>query len=429
MAASAEARLWIAKGYRAVQDARSAQEARARAIEQYELVLTKTRQLESLIDDLEARLEDGRKQSEKYSSQATASEKRAEEALKKASGLDRKVFELGGQVKERQAALTKVQTDLTSSRENLSSLRQSFSVLRKQTDEANNQVVDLSDDITELEAKIRSGEGNLQDLQRQLTEKQAALSEAETFYNETRSKLEADLEKVARDLQQTQINLSFAEQYLQQFATDALREPLIFNVGEELVRYPVDRQLNATEAQRALDTVLRQARNVAADRGAREGNEADLIELTVNNQRVTVAQQREAIIRALTGRGQESLLVIRAPMNAFRGQFVALDVQIFNNPVVFQEGELLGEERIEANASASRIIEQVTNLLSGTVRQRAVDRRMIVAEGGEVGRITPAEVFELVRSIQSLQRVVRLQAIAKEETRAGGPLLIDFRLR
>lgn len=430
MLVSAEARHWMVRGYKAVQDARNAQEARARAVEQYELVLTKTRQLESLIDDLEARLEVGRKQSEKYSSQATASEKRAEEALKKASGLDRKVFELGGQVKERQAALTKVQTDLTSSRENLSSLRQSFTVLRKQTDEANNQVVDLSDDITELEAKIRSGEGNLQDLQRQLKEKQEALSEAETFYNETRSKLEADLEKVARDLQQTQINLSFAEQYLKQFATDALREPLIFNVGEELVRYPVDRQLNAAEAQRALDTVLRQARNVAAERGAREGNEADLLELTLNNgQKVTVAQQREAIIRALTGRGQESLLLIRTPMNVFRGQVVALDVQIFNNPVVFQEGELLGEERIEANASASRIIEQVTNLLSGTVRQRAVDRRMIVAEGGEVGRITPAEVFELVRSIQSLQRVVRLQAIAKEETRAGGPLLIEFRLR
>ncbi len=427
---SAEARHWIQRGYKAVQDARNAESDRKRAVEQYESVRTKIRQLESFVADLEQSLERGRKQSEQYSAQASESQRRAEEALKKASGLDRKVFELGSQVKDRQATLTKVQSDLTTSKQDLASLRQSFGALKKQTDEANDQVVDLNEDIAQLQEDIRKGEGNLESLQKQLKQKQDALAEAEATYRDALTKLEGELEKASQALQQTQINLSFAERNLDNFATASLRERIIFNVGEELARLPVSRQLSATEAQRALDAALGQAESVAIERGAREDLGAGLMEFTLNNgQKVTVAQQREAIVRALTGRGEESLLLIRTPMNVFRGQFVALDVQIFNNPVVFAEGELLGEERVEANASASRIIEQVTGLLSGTVRQRAVDRRMIIGEGGEVGRITPAEVYELVSSIQNLQRVVRLQAIAKQQTRAGGPLLIEFRLR
>lgn len=432
MLVSAEARHWIARGYKAVQDARNAEDERRRAIEQYELVVTKTRQLESLIDDLEGRLEVGRKQSEKYSSQASASEKRAEEALRKASGLDRRVSELGGQVKDRQATLTKVINDLTSSRDRLDSLSLSYDTLQRQKDEANNYVGQLQDDIEVLESNISSGKGDLEKTRRDLQLKQDELREAEREYQQTLAKMDRDLELREQELQNAQTQLTAAEQVLHRLASKSLVERLIFNVGEEVTRLPVGRQLSATEAQRALDTVLRQARGVAAERGALpnfDGYEADLFERTLNEGPVSVAQQREAIIRALTGRGQESLLVVSAPFNAFHGQFVPITIQIYNNPVVFQEGEVLGEERIEANASASRIIEQVTNLLSGTVRERALDRRMIIAEGGEVGRITPAEVVELVRSIQNLQRVVRLQAIAKQETRAGGPLLIEFRLR
>lgn len=430
---SAEARHWIQRGYKAVQDARNAEAARSLAVQQYESVLTKTRQLEALINDLEERLEEGRKQSEKYSAQAFASEKRAEEAMRKASGLDRRVFELGGQVKERQATLTKVQEDLVSSRDRLNSLSQSYNTLRNQRDEAYNEVGRLGDEITDLEAEIKAGTGNLKELEGQLQSKQAELRLAEATYRETLGKLNQDLEALNEELGRAQTRLGAAQFRLSQVAMTSATERVIFNVGEEVTRLPVNRQLSASEAQRALDTALRSARSIAADRGARpnaDGYEADLFDRTTDDQRVIpVAQQREAIIRALTGRGQESLLVISAPVNAFRGQFVPLDVQIFNNPVVFQEGELLGEERIEANASASRIIEQVTNLLGGTVRQRAIDRRMIIPEGGEVGRITPGEVVELVSSIKNLQRVVRLQAIAKQETRAGGPLLIDFRLR
>ena len=209
---------------------------------------------------------------------------------------------------------------------------------------------------------------------------------------------------------------------------------MIFQIGEEVTRLPIDRQLSAMEAQRALDSALRSARVTAGQRGARpnaEGYEADLIDLfTSTDQRVTVSQQREAIVRALTGRGQETLLVISVRFNAFRNQFVPLDVQIYNNPVVFEEGEVLGEERIDAKASVGEIIDQVTNLLSVTVRRKAEERKMIIARGGDgLGRIEPAEVYAMVSTVQNLQRVVRLQALAKSQTRAGGPLEIEFRFR
>jgi uncharacterized protein (DUF3084 family) len=431
MAASAEARLWIAKGYRAVQEARNAEDARKRAIAQYELILTKSRQLESQIKDLELQQDQIRQQSEAFSKQAKQSEKDAKAALQKVSGLDRKVFELGGQVRTRQEQLTKVQTDLTSSQTRLSSLTQSYSTLQTQRDEANEEVERLGGDIASLEAQILSGKGDLSKLQGELTAKQIELREAEATYQEVVDRLNVDLEKLNGELRVAQAQISTARQYLQELAVKSLTERVIFQVGEEVVRLPVERQLSASEAQRALDTALRNARLVAKDRGARaniDGFEADLIDRV--DPRITVAQQREAIIRALTGRGQESLLVISTPVNAFNDTFVPLDVQIFNNPIVFEEGELLGEERIDANASVGKIIEQVTNLLSTTVRKKAEERKMIIAAGGDgLGRIEPAEVYSMVSTVQNLQRVVRLQALAKTQTRAGGPLEIEFRFR
>lgn len=435
MGVSAEARLWIAKGYRAVQEARSAEDARRRAIEQYELVLTKSRRLDSQIQDLETRLETMRSQSDKFSKLAKESEQQAKTALQKVSGLDRKVFELGGQVSSRQQLLGKVQQDLTASRERLGSLSQSFEVLQKQRDDANDEVSKLGGEITSLETQIRGGEGNLEELRKELAQRQQELREAEEARRIAIDSLNDELNNLNQALESAQALLSTARQNIQDIASKSLTEPMIFEIGEEVARLPLERQLSALEAQRALDTVLRSARMAAGQRGARanpEGYEADLIDrFTANDQRITVTQQKEAIVRALTGRGQESLIVARAPVNAFANTFVPLDIQIYNNPFVFQEGELLGEERIEANASVGRIIEQVTNLLGTTVRRKAEERKMIIASGRMegLGRIEPAEVYAMVSTIQNLQRVVRLQAIARQTTRAGGPLQIDFRFR
>lgn len=428
---SAEARHWIQRGYKAVQDARNAEEARKRAIGQYDLILTKSRQLESQIKDLEAQQEDIRRQSETFSKQAKQSEQQAKAALQKVSGLDRKVFELGGKVRTRQEQLSKVQSDLSSSQTRLSSLSQSYNALQRQRDEANAEVERLGGDITDLEEQIRNGQGDLTKLQADLAAKQNELREAQATYDRAVADLNADLERVDRELRSAQAMLNVVQQDLQDLATKSLTEPVIFQVGEEVARLAVDRQLSASEAQRALDTALHNARQIAKERGAgvnADGYEADLVERV--NPRITVAQQREAIIRALTGRGQESLLVIRTPVNAFNDTFVPLDVQIFNNPIVFEAGDLLGEERIDANVSIDKILEQVTNLLSVTVRQKAEERKMIIAVGGGgLGRLQPAEVFGIVSTIQNLQRVVRLQAIAKSQTRAGGPLEIEFRFR
>lgn len=434
MGVSAEARLWIAKGYRAVQEARNAEDAKRRAIAQYELILNKSRQLDSQIRDLEGRLESMRKQSNTYSVQAKQSEQRAKEAVQKASGLDRKVFELGGQVKQRQELLGKLQSDLTASRNRLGSLTQSYNTLQKQRDEANAEVSRLGQEVGSLEAQIKSGEGNLADLRIQLDQRQKDLRDAEQAQKTAVDSLNAELAKLNKELEDAQLRVSIARQRIQDLAQEWLTEPMIFQIGEEVTRLPIDRQLSAMEAQRALDSALRSARVTAGQRGARpnaEGYEADLIDLfTSTDQRVTVAQQREAIVRALTGRGQETLLVISVRFNAFRNQFVPLDIQIYNNPVVFEEGEVLGEERIDANASVGEIIDQVTNLLSVTVRRKAEERKMIIASGGDgLGRIEPAEVYAMVSTVQNLQRVVRLQALAKSQTRAGGPLEIEFRFR
>jgi hypothetical protein len=118
-------------------------------------------------------------------------------------------------------------------------------------------------------------------------------------------------------------------------------------------------------------------------------------------------------------------------VNTFSNQFVPLHVTVQSNPIVFQEGEVLGEARIDSDLSVGGLFEAIGDLLRDQVRRKAEDRKMIPISGKDdaYGSVTPDLIFSLITSIQATGRTVRLQVLTKEATRAAGPLELDFRLR
>lgn len=428
MGVSAEARIWILKGYAAAQEARRAVSQRDRALEQYERVLQQARDLDIQLKDMEAHQRELRAQSAQYESKARTAESRATSA-------NARVSQVAGELRSRQRTLDQVQKSLASASVDLRDLSQNFDELSKQRDEANDEVLKLRGDIDALNTRLATGQGDLTKVRQELSGKQQELRDAEEARKKAVEELDRALDEMDRKLSEARQTLEQFQLDVQEVAARWLTEPLIFRRDEEITRVAVGKQLSRSEAERALEGVLTRARREAADRGAApndQGVEAGF--LPFNQQdgtKLSPEAQRAEIIRQLTGRGQEGVIVAKVLVNRFAGQFVPLQVGVHDNPIVFREGELLGEVRIDGSAPVGRLFEEIGAMLRDQVRSKAQSSGMIPASGREdaFGSVDPGEIFSLITAIQNAGRTVRLQALAKNDTRAGGPLALDFRLR
>jgi hypothetical protein len=271
---------------------------------------------------------------------------------------------------------------------------------------------------------------------KELEVKQKELKDAEEAQAKAREEFKRELDEIGIELQAAEQALTFARNQTRFLAEKSLTEPLIFQRGEELIRLPVQRQMSRTEAERAIDSVLRYSRVAAADRGAepgQDGVEAGLMEYEVKETgvKVSAAQQAAELAKSLTGAPNERIIVVRALFNSFGRQFVPITVDVYPNPIVFQEGELLGEGRIDNNLAVGRMIESIGDILREQVRRKAEERKMIPVTGRDdaYGSVSPDDIYAVVTQIQNYGRPVRLQVLAKQATRAGGPLTLEFRLR
>lgn len=434
MAVSAEARLWIIRGYKAVQDARNAVTAKDNALKELERTQGRIRDLGYELKDLQERLNSARKKSDIYVAQATGARQRAEKANANAARLGASVNRLSNEVKGRQVALNRVQGDLSRASKTLADIRLSYRTLQQKTDEANDKVLELDAEIDTLNAKLATGQGELDKVRTDLNHKQKELKDAEEAQARAKEQFQRELEQIGVELKAAEQSLAITRNQMRFLTEKSLTERLIFQTGEELTRLPVHRQMNRMEADRALETVLLYARIAAKDRGAEagpEGTEAGLLEYTENGVRVTAAQQAAELAKGLTGAPNERIIVVRALFNSFGRQFVPITVDVYPNPIVFQEGELLGEGRIDNDLAVGRMIETIGDILRDQVRRKAEERRMIAVSGREdaYGSVSADEIYAVVTQIQNYGRPVRLQVLAKQDTRAGGPLALEFRLK
>jgi uncharacterized protein (DUF3084 family) len=146
----------------------------------------------------------------------------------------------------------------------------------------------------------------------------------------------------------------------------------------------------------------------------------------------TELQYREELAKKLLGARGPSVIVVSSLANVFANdQKVALDINAYPNPIVFKRGEVLGETRVDGSQPEGKIVQQITELLQTTVRQKAMEAKMIPSgeRNSTFGNIDPSETIRIVSQIKAFGRSVRLQALAKEQTRAAGPLNIEFRVR
>jgi uncharacterized protein (DUF3084 family) len=447
-ALSSDVRQWIQKGRTAIQE-----------------VIKKTEEVDSL-----------GKRVDSLGKQVSSLDTQKGNLESKVGRLTSRTSELQGKVDKQQAALTqstgqlkvsKTQVaKLTSSvrakeaalRDTNSELKQTstrLENLRMRQQELNSTLRNLSGSYKEVDDQRREAYAQLDTVNRQIEaeeqkseqlrqQRDALNNQIEQSkiriadYEAETQRLQMSINNSAKALEELNEQLSTARQTFGQGIGVLRSGKLIFEAGEEVARIQVPRSLSPEGARTYYINLLESARDVALKRKARneKGMEpAGLVTLKVTDggseRLLSVDEQETAITRGLTAQPIELLLTTRAKYNTFEGEFVLLEFGVYRNRLVYSSGQLVAEKRIDGRKSDYEVLEQIREFLTENVRAKALKDGMIPPPNrlAQVGEVREDRVFEAIREARSHNQLVRIQAIAEDETKSGDQLQLQLRIR
>lgn len=290
-------------------------------------------------------------------------------------------------------------------------------------------------DIAGMEAQIRRLRGDIANMSN-------GLETATQNFESERKRIEADRQQALRELRAAEADLATARRMLrdlQEAYKDSLvarASPLIFNRRDELSRLPVRSMLNQAEARSYLLGVMETASREAKARGASDSSPdrravgfANAV--SSDGSQITPEMQFQQGMVALMAKGFDQIVIVRSLFNSFVGEWVRIRVEVMPNPVVYDEGDLVIEARINGRDGVQGVSEKLVRFMGNELRDRAVDDGMLPAVGmpQPLGGISQEELQGIVTDIVEADRVIRVRFHAHQQTRAGDRLTLDIRLR
>ena len=351
--------------------------------------------------------------------------------------------------------IAQTQTSLTESKSILALRQKKLSLVQKALQDNRSQLASI-----EVSYKLQKGDlagaySRQHDLQKQQTDLEKQQQALSIEINQKKQQIESDtallrqqndqlafskdlLKKVQAQVAEEEDKVAVLQQKaldFQSVATNSRTQPLIFTKNEELARISVPAGLSNEEADAALQRVLRKARQVAADKGAKpKANDlypAGLIKRNRGNITVTPEDEEQAIVAGLAHNPSETVLIAYSVLNAFKGEFVGLDIAGFSNPVIYKKGTTISELKLAKNMTREQVLTSLDDFLKTNVQKKALSDGMIPMEGRDdsILSITPEQTVDVVEKLTRNSRASRLFAITQSDTRAGDKLELNLIVR
>lgn len=420
MVISADVRKWLVEGPQVLAD-------RDNAIRQNKRLDDDRKKAQSLLDDTKAqlaRLDDLRKTSEYQLKTLRGSladfQKRYEAARARLVSVQGSLAGAKRELASLQTSKAKVESDLARLDGNYKKLVSNYNAVLKR-----NQ--GLEEANSTLEDRIAKGETDLKDLQR-------AAKEQEEQNKSSIARYQLDIETAKVTLDETRTSLALAQQNLNLLQNQLYSEvgrsrfrSLIYQRGEEVARLPVAARLDSGAAASAVTQFLTKARNSAEARGAQSNKLPSAFLYAADGKQGDPAD----LISRVTDSADPLLIIATSTVNTFDGEPVAMDVKVFSNPLVYRNGQVIAETRVDGTKSETAIFAAISKFIQRDVDEKARQAHLIlVASMREPAiQVTTNEIIDLVRLIKLTDRSVRLYATADGDTRASGPLKLAFNFR
>ncbi len=301
--------------------------------------------------------------------------------------------------------------------------------------------LELTNDLARRQEEVDALNLSIEGLQSAIKDLEGARSLQETALKGAQADLtvaqrEADvarreLESVRSDLDTANLRLEAAQiRLLQSEAPRVL--PLILNLGDELARVSVPARLNAAEARQILLAGLDRAEDFALSRGAQpprgQAAAVSFVDIPAQGRTIPAAEQISRTVQGLSGGQDDLVFIISALVNIFRGEGVPIVVRIQPNPIVYRDGEVIAETRIDGRLNDSEIADAVSAFVSRELKAAAIERGMIPSAGRDVslGALSQPVLLRLVEELRTQARQARVQFVSKNAARAADRLELEF---
>lgn len=436
-ALSGDVREWIQKGKGAIDDARE-------KTEQVKLLDEKARGLEKQQKKLQGQISGLEGKTGKLTSQLSHRQADLAKATKMLQSAQKNVQQLSSSVKSKESQLRVTNARVKTNNQKILSLREreqqlqgkigsltgNFKTVDSQRKEAYTELLRVNNEIARVEGESRKLEAQKQTLAAQIEESKKEIATYQGTIREQQAQIGSNNEQL-EDLKSklTEAGKLFGAN----FEATRLR-PLIFEASQELARVQLPPSLSPVAARNAFFDLLQRARTVALTKKALNSPmkaSAGLTDRQINGRYVSEREQEEALIRAITSQRTELVLIARSFFNSFEGEYVLLEFVAYRNKLVYSEGKLVLERRLDGRRSEAEILDQIKDFIETNVRAQALKDGMIPPSGrsGELTSIEMPELLRLMYDIKSYNQPVRLQALAKSDINAGDKLELNFRVR
>ncbi|MBS1720721.1 MAG: DUF3084 domain-containing protein [Armatimonadetes bacterium] len=322
---------------------------------------------------------------------------------------------LSREVQTGRAALGLIKNQLTSADKALGTAKLSLGSVQTSYSRLNAEYLSLNREFLALRGQVDDLTSDRDSLNTQLEDGRKKLTAAQTELQDQRRRLEENEGRLA-ELQRSL-----------EGAKTSLYEPIIYGVGTEVGRKPVNENLTPGEARKAVEDFLSAIQTSAIQRGARNSDTVQIVQLPNGPQIITPFQDRlkEELIKVLTGNREPMVLMSVAAFNTFRTESVPIQTLLKSNPLIFRKGQVIEKLRIDGRQGFVEVLDQVTQLAQNTF-QTAVIAGLIPRD--DTATTDPRSLIAVVSSIRAEGRVVQVQVIAKEDTRAADDLNLEFKV-
>lgn len=323
-----------------------------------------------------------------------------------------------------------LQENLHTLNQDIAQLQKEQAQLRAQNDRLAQESILFARENTELEKRnqaLQNQNAQLQAQNKQLKKENQDLDQQNAILLQRNTQYRLQLE---------QLSSSFEE--LLQLANLRLK-PVAFQIGEELARVSFRARLSEVRVRQALQDLLNQADRYARERGANAKASQRAVFIPEKRVRLASGQEiavdetesLETIVEKIRSAGDSVVAIATVLMNTAEGEPVPIEIQLYRNAKIFNEGDLVAETVLNCGAGQD-VLAQVLQFLRTEVRAHAIQAGLIpIQEQSDmpatVGETEPkmlAQILQQVRDCKSER--VRLRAYALQDTYAGDRLHLRF---
>jgi hypothetical protein len=139
----------------------------------------------------------------------------------------------------------------------------------------------------------------------------------------------------------------------------------------------------------------------------------------VNRLEIPQAEVEDFWIKQITPSSATRVLVARSTVNRFEGEPVALDLAFYPNPIVFQQGDIIAEGRVDGRNSDISVFGEIRDFVRIYVNAKAKRVKMI-----RDGFTIPKDEYQVLEALKLRAGSLGTPSKKSELLRAGIKALV-----